>query len=195
MNNFEFEKSMAGQMVEILRRNAFHVLRIETATEEQDMKQATDFTFRAKVGTVAARVRRHQSTGKKYRDLTIRSETLFGGRTEIDKLREGFGDYYLYAWQNETVQIGEYMIVDLNKVRESGLLYTPYLQGPIPNTDGATAFVWIPLQTLLDNGCVVCHTVDGFNGKTHRASKPVVMSNLSAIEQALMAIKQQVEPV
>jgi len=61
-----------------------------------------------------------------YRDLTIRAQVRSNGKTEIHKIRdEGKGDIYFYAWTYDNLgkeQMQCYMLVDLNKLRQSGLL-------------------------------------------------------------------------
>ena len=117
MNNFEYERGLRSQVVEILNQNVMHMVRIEEATEEQDTRQATDFVIRITGGTVAARVRRGKNTP--WRDLTIRSRSRHGGKTEIHKLSEGWGDYYIYCWERDG-QIVEYMLLDINKMNADG---------------------------------------------------------------------------
>ena len=125
MDSFAFEKQMQGKVVEILRRHAADVVQFNIATNEQDTKQATDFVVETTIGRIAVRVRRYSSTGEKYRDLTIRIRATYGGKTEIDKLRDGWGDLYLYCWQDAAGNLTEYMLVDIHKMRAAGLLGDP----------------------------------------------------------------------
>lgn len=97
------------------------------------------------------RIRRHDCD---YRDLTIRSISRNGGKTELQKLREGFGDWYIYCWTNEKQQINEWMLINLNCVRESGLL--GIYREDIPNGDG-TFFRVVSFTELRLNKCITSY--------------------------------------
>ena len=80
---------------DILRRNSMNFLSLEVSNEYKDTQEATDMLIKIEGGDVALRVR---NPSCKFRDFTIRSRSKYGGKTEIDKLKEGFGDWYLYVW-------------------------------------------------------------------------------------------------
>ena len=145
----------------ILRDNAGKLISIELANEEQDTKEATDLIVRADVGTIAVRIRTYRSTlirGECVRDFTVRSRTRYNGRTEIDKLRDGFAKWYLYAWESEDGRsLAEYVLVDMDMVRDAGLLDRAWQE--ISNGDG-TAFIPIPLWALKHAGCLVAIQVE-----------------------------------
>jgi MoaA/NifB/PqqE/SkfB family radical SAM enzyme len=138
----------------ILLQNAVYLFNVDVASYALDVKQATDMLLTVSGRkNVAVRLRRasyHQ------RDLTIRAARASGVKTELDKLRSGYGDIYLYGWTLE-MQIQEWMLVDLHQVRKCGLLNTrwPF----IGNTDKATQFIAIPYTTLKDSGCILAATV------------------------------------
>lgn len=161
-NSFDYEKSLRNRVTEILRRHVAEIVEFKEADEEQDTKQATDFVVVAKAKSIAVRVRRPTSTsnasrGKVYRDLTIRTRSAGKGETEIDKLRKGWGDMYLYCWENQSGQLQEYMIVDIHKLRAAGLLDPKEIR-EIPNGDG-TYFYPINLERLRKAGCIILDTV------------------------------------
>ncbi len=147
--NRAFSDYYLPQVVEILKRNAVHIVTISVAPEEQDKRQATDMVIEVTGGRVAVRVRRAQY---KFRDLTIRSHSFGGRKTELEKLREGYGDWYLYCWASDDGNIGEWILVDINKMRSSGILAAQRKQ--IPNGDG-TFFVTISPKELCDGDCIV----------------------------------------
>jgi hypothetical protein len=103
-------------------------------------------------GEIAVRIRR---ANVRWRDLTIRSR-IGHAKTEIHKIREGFGRYYLYCWTNESNIISDWILVDLNQLRESGLLEN---RKEITNKDGYTAFINIPAIELAANGCLLASKV------------------------------------
>lgn len=195
-SNLAFEKSMMPQVKALLKKHAAHIIRIDTATEEEDTRQATDLVLRVDSGTIAVRIRRLETMVKvkDKRDLTIRTRAHGGGRTEFDKIRDGWGDWYFYAWSQKN-QIAEYMLLDIQRIRSSGLLDALQNRQAIPNVGDNTEFKAISIDELLTNDCVVVHTVENCPGKLHVASKAVVVSQLNSIQSAVNRIMQQVDPV
>lgn len=193
-DNMTFEKEMMPQVQAILKRHAMHIIKIEMATSTQDTEQATDLVLRVESGSIGVRVRRLETMKNPgWRDWTIRGRSLGGNRTEIDKLRDGWGDWYFYAWTKQK-QIVEYMLFDLHKARQAGLLDNLTDRDLIPNGDG-TKFYTIDAHRIIDNGCMVVHSIDGYPGKMHTANKVEVMNHLRTIMSASQAILRQVEPV
>jgi len=96
------------------------------------------------------RVRRVTSAGR-YRDFTLRYSRSSGAETEIDKIRKGAGDFYLYAWVCEN-EIEEYIIVDLHALRRSELLLSPRTTA---NRDGKTVFAHWPTSELYEADAIV----------------------------------------
>jgi len=152
----------------ILMANAGHMLDICIAPLDADMNRATDMVVSVKGGDVAVRVRRPRYN---YRDLTIRARA--GGKTEIDKIREGFARWYLYGWTNGDGRLAEWMLVDLDKVREHELLSGRRV---IDNRDGRTGFIAIPAEELLAKGCIVAHHVP----KLKRPERAIVAKEKAA---------------
>lgn len=147
--DFAWSDGYLPEVRRVLAANAIHLLDIDVATFHQDVKEATDMLVTVRgVKAVAVRLRRAQYP---QRDLTIRAERKSGATTELEKIISGKGDFYLYGWTWD-MQIAEWMLVDLHRLRESGLLQDSQL---IPNRDGQTAFIAIPYYRLAARGCVV----------------------------------------
>lgn len=138
----------------ILLQNAAYLFNVEVASFALDVKQATDMLLTV-TGRKHIAVRLRRSTYFQ-RDLTIRASRSSGVKTELDKIRSGYGDIYLYGWTLD-MQIQEWMLVDLHRLRKSGLLETrwPF----IGNTDHTTSFIAIPYRTLHERGCVLSANV------------------------------------
>lgn len=134
---------------DILERNSMHFLSLEVSDYEKDTQEATDMLIKIEGGDVALRVREPSCL---YRDLTIRSRSRWGYKTELDKLKEGFGDWYLYGWGNGYGIVKEYILIDLHKLREFNLLNITRRE--ISNGDG-TKFISIPIGELQMYGCIV----------------------------------------
>lgn len=106
---------------------------LQQATKQQDMTQSFDIS----IGNhrISIRVR---SAKYIYRDLTIRS-------TEYEKLRNKPTKYYFYAWLDDNEDINQFIIIDIESLQDSNLLYK--LRYNIKNNDG-TSFYAISLQEL-----------------------------------------------
>lgn len=136
------------QVIKILRENINHLVEIKVAPDRKDMTQAVDLVIRLQGGNVAVRLRRSNC---KYRDLTIRAKRDSGTKTELAKIKQGFGKWYFYGWINERDKVYEWMLIDLDKMRSSELLEKKRL---IPNDDG-TYFIAISKQELKSVGCLI----------------------------------------
>lgn len=139
-----------NEVKQILQENAVHIVKVEIADDFADQARATDVVVTVTGGNVAVRVRRDST---RFRDLTIRSRRGSGAKTELRKIRDGFGDWYLYGWVNGTNEITEWILVNLDCLRESGILNKKRKE--ISNADGMSWFVAIPLNELKTHGCVV----------------------------------------
>ena len=146
----------------ILRKNAHLLLTFPIADEEKDMKQATDMMIDAGAGSIALRFRH----GTTFRDLTIRTHSYYGGKTEIDKLREGYAKWYLYMWfdcdedcDGKNCTPVDYLLVDVDKLRMTEVLNDSYIKPKeIVNKDGETSFYPIDLHDIVD--CIVDTTLN-----------------------------------
>ena len=132
-NNWIFSEQHIGEVKKILKSQAMHIVNSEVATPEDDMKHSTDLKVTVTAGDIAVRIRR--DTG--FRDLTIRAKSG-NARTEIHKLRDGFAQWYLYAW-TKNGKISEWILVSIEAMRTAGLLSE---SRPVKmNTDNYTGFV------------------------------------------------------
>ena len=131
------------------------ILDIENATTKEDMKEGTDLKYVIKGhGTIGARVRRPNCT---FQDFTIRSKTPYKYKTEWDKIKSGYTDWYIYAWTNIDEIIEFYIIIDMGALRNSGLLDKNYPDKP--NGDG-TYFKAIELYQLKLHNCIKATNID-----------------------------------
>lgn len=138
-------------IVDVLRQNAMHLLSIKVASEKQDLKHATDLIISVEGGDVAVRIRRPQYR-KRWQDLTIRAWRRGDIPTELHKIREGWADWYLYGWSDGQGCLQDWMLVDLNVMRQSGLLDNPRIT---KNRDGRTGFCAFNVGVLQINQCLI----------------------------------------
>jgi hypothetical protein len=134
--DFKWQERFYPFVKRVLADNAMKMVKIDVADHEQDMKQATDFIVHIKGGTVAVRIRRDVASN--YRDLTIRSKRPNGVETELQKIKKGFADFYLYIWTSKE-SIIDWWLVDVNKMRVAGMFDVP--RHEIWNKDGSSAFI------------------------------------------------------
>ncbi len=134
---------------DILERNSMHFLSMEISDEHKDTQEATDMVIKIEGGDVALRVREPSCS---YRDLTIRSRSRWGHKTEIHKLKEGFGDWYLYGWGDGISTVKEYVLVDLHRIRNFKLFDRSW---PEKSNGDGTQFISMPLGALEMCGCII----------------------------------------
>ena len=149
-HNWNFQEQYIDQVCNIIKANAMNIVDVSISTPEDDMKRATDLKVTISSGDVAVRIRRSKYN---YRDITIRAYKN-GYKTELHKLREGYGDFYLYAWENkEQTGIDEYVLFDINKARalfEENKTITM-------NRDGNSGFVTYTIDAINQQGAIIDH--------------------------------------
>lgn len=170
--------SYTDQVKNILSPLMIYLAEILVAPAYKDNKCATDFTVRLKGSDIAVRIRR---ADQPYRDLTIRSRRANGTKTELAKVKEGHGSHYFYGWTDENNVIAEWIFVDLDKVRTTGLLSKPRKE--ITNKDKQTSFISISIQELEEAGCLI-------DKRINTPGSPLRL--ISRIETALAAIDQTI---
>ena len=129
-------------------RHALWETHVRVSTLRQDQREATDFVQDARYYRWGSRMRRLSST-RGREDVTIRTRSARGGKTEVSKLH--LVDKYLYAWI-DGCQLHEFIAFDVKKFLSAGLLER---RREIFNGDG-TAFVAIPSVELQEVGAIDC---------------------------------------
>lgn len=152
--------SFEPQVLEILHELMPHLVVLYVASEEEDQKQATDFVVKMKGGQIAVRLRwTHNEEGKEicpWRQLTLRSRRESGKKTELAKIKEGYGYRYFYGWIDKHGVIAEWILVNIPRMRESGLLDKPRPEIPNKEPSGErTYFIPIDIDELVNAGCLI----------------------------------------
>lgn len=132
---------------------------IDKAPIERDQKEATDLIIKLSGGDVAVRVRRYKYKYKDNKplafDWSVRWRSMYGNKTEIDKLREGFARWYFYAIANERESgLFEFCLIDVDKVRETNILNDKSKWQIYPNGDGSMGG-YFPARKLNELGCIL----------------------------------------
>lgn len=113
--SYSSDRSWSDQFIaDIQNKIGPHLL--SPAPFHADAQQATDLMIlQARDIRVAARVRRHGYAHAYPHDFTIRAHRDNGARTELQKLLDGYGDWFFYGHAHEHLPIVEaWMLIDLN---------------------------------------------------------------------------------
>jgi hypothetical protein len=123
------------QVKRILNKQAHIITKFDIANEIQDRTEGFDAELNAGGSKIAIRIRNNEFL--KYHDITIRTKVVSGNLTEIDKIRKGCGDFYLYAWLTKSGKgIHSYVIFDIKKFVSTGMIDKPSTKD-ISNNDGS----------------------------------------------------------
>lgn len=91
-----------------------------TAPLPVDRREATDLMVLelAAGGRVACRMRRPRALAEYPHDVTIRLSRPSGSKTELEKILEGFGDWYFYGFAHPSRDVvAAYRVLDLEAFR------------------------------------------------------------------------------
>ena len=123
---------------------------LEPSSFKVDTQQAADLVvLTGRNLTIGARVRNPGFAERYPWQFTLRAELASGARTEIQKIIDRWGDWFLYshAISDTPPEIGRWMIVDLHSFRSSYArrIIAPGMSGMAKNTDG-TRFAWFDVR-------------------------------------------------
>ena len=119
---------------------------IGEANQEEDCKHNTDLiVLNMAAVRIACRVRRVGFLSRFQDEFTIRSRISYGGKTEITKIIEGWGDYFFYGHDGGNGKLAAWYLCSLHVFR---LWFTREIvkhNGLVPgkektNTDGSSSF-------------------------------------------------------
>lgn len=120
MKDFRTEEvKFKNQISEIIKNNfvlfPIEITNIDLSSDEEDTKESFDLIYKSQI-LISVRIRKYKYLN--YCDFTIRNKSMFNGITEIDKLIEGKGSVYLYAWKDKLEEkLISWILVDINKIR------------------------------------------------------------------------------
>jgi len=143
---------------------------IEPASFKLDTEQATDLViFRARDLRIAARVRTPQYRKRYPYQFTIRSVS-HGNKTEMHKIKEGWGDLMFYGFASDDLtDVPLWYLINLDNFRaDLWFLESSLKKGHQPNGDG-TEFDWFDVRTLSPDVIRASSPPVPFVGKTRAA--------------------------
>lgn len=137
-----------------VRSIAGKIISIEEASQEDDIKRATDYRLvTVDGGSIGCRIRNGSKFFILYHDLTIRSRRPSGVLTELDKIRSGFPKWYFYGWADG--QLMPYWIfIDMDKFRSPLVIDNPKAYN-VPNWDGSSRFNGYDVFDLFKYKCII----------------------------------------
>ena len=111
---------------------------IAEASAFEDQQHNTDLiVLHLGAVRVACRVRRHHYLSKYGDEFTIRTDRTSGAKTELSKLIEGFGDYFLYGFSDESeTYLCQWFLGDLKAFRLWLFRYMATNHGKMPGFKG-----------------------------------------------------------
>jgi hypothetical protein len=141
------------EVEQIIRDNVGLIANVHPSSEYEDAKLNRDYIVDEV--RIACRLRWEQSTRGK-RDLTIRSKRrrpdgTFNTFVDLHKIKKGFVRWYLYGWIDEQDHLVEWVIVDCFQALAHKLFDN---RPEIPNADGVTWFIAIPITELYPIGAI-----------------------------------------
>lgn len=119
MTGWEKDKEWADNyMVEIKRILGEHL--IGAAPVEEDQERNTDLiVLRMNAVRIGVRVRRPEYVDTYGTEFTIRASRPGGAKTELQKIVEGWGDYFFYGFASMAEGLRAWVLADLNVFRLS----------------------------------------------------------------------------
>lgn len=153
MGKYSADRAWADQWIPTFKQIIGpHLLR--TSSFEEDVKYAADLiVLTAEDKKIACRVRREGYAKTYPNQFTIRSHRDNGAKTELEKIREGWGNWMFYGHESGKT-IHPWWIIDLKSYR-SHISHDGWkkeerreiIWGEKPNKDG-THFVWFDIKSF-----------------------------------------------
>ncbi|MDO8671434.1 MAG: hypothetical protein Q7O66_08400 [Dehalococcoidia bacterium] len=157
MPQWQRDKAQSDRLLPELKRICGEYL-IGAAPEEDDAERNTDLiVLKLEAVRIACRVRTHKYLRRYGNEFTIRSDRPRGTKTELAKIIEGWGDYFLYGFSNESgTSLDVWVLGDLKVFR---LWFASQLiknKGEMPgseqrNDDGSSLFRAFRIDELPDS--------------------------------------------
>jgi len=167
------QRAWSDRYIPEIKRIIGPLLLVE-APEQKDMREATDLiVFTARNLDIACRVRKPKYYADYPFEFTIRKAALNGGKTEWDKIREGFGDWMFYGFVADEFDPSQgflaWYVVDLNILRAEMISFAvwsmnrrlprPFFAADRQNGDN-TAFKAYDLRTFIRRDVLVASSCE-----------------------------------
>jgi hypothetical protein len=176
----KMERKFAPFIKDVIQQNICRIPAeysiVEESTQEEDTKLSFDLKFKTEMH-VSIRLREFDALG--YDDITIRSRSKNGNKTEIDKLYDGEGQLYFYGVMDEEQEnIIQWLLYDINPIR-----FLLKKNGNIRKNMDGTEFRVYDFDFLKEHNCIVESYILEFNDdiseriKKYKITKQVKKNN------------------
>jgi len=150
--NYEDDREWSDKSISIIKQKVGPLL-LNVSSFKQDAIENTDLiVLCADKLKIACRVRRFGYALDYPNQITIRNHRTSGSKTELDKIKDGFGDWMFYGHATkDDLDIKPWWIIDLNTIRYYS--HKPEFKGKIKfdfknNPDGTTGFIWFDITSF-----------------------------------------------
>lgn len=182
--DFDWQTRFRGHYREL----AYGVVRVNVASWDDDLRRNTDMQIATLENghRIMCRARRFKHAARYGDQFTVRLSRPSGAKTEMAKIREGWGDFGIYGFESQpgAARLRPWVLYNVHRLRE-------YLEGGgrwiyRDNRDGSGAFAAfviheLPLGFVLNRDdwplneplgkCVVCGGPAWLHGRRH-AGRP-----------------------
>lgn len=157
MTDWSTDKQWSDKFIPFIKRILGEFI-ISDASFEEDATQNTDLiVLKHDDIRVACRVRRYEYVIRYGYQFTIRYDRPMGTKTEFQKILDGWGTYFFYAFAGKTDDVFEkWFIGDLDVFRTFISGHPDYARHAIENIDNSSRFLSFD-----------CEGIDGFIVHSH----------------------------
>ena len=151
MTKWKADKGWSDRFIpEIKRILGEHLIGI--ASDEDDQTMNTDLITLTMPdrGRIGCRVRRFAALGRFGGEFTIRASRPSGTKTELQKIYDGWGDYFFYGFSNqEETSLAQWVLCDLDVMRSRHIEDWDFSEQK--NPDGSAGFYAFKLTDMPDD--------------------------------------------
>lgn len=153
MSGWQDDKRWSDQFIPQIREIVARHLILDAPLEEDQQHNTDLIVLRSSAMRIACRVRRAQYADRYGDEFTIRTRRLYGTKTELAKILEGWGDALFYGFAGDT-DICRWLLGDLDVFRQWYAGEVQRLPAGCPpgleqtNGDHSSQFMAFPIRWL-----------------------------------------------
>ncbi len=153
MSDWQDDKRWSDRFIPQIREIVARHLILEAPIEEDQQRNTDLIVLRSSAVRIACRVRRAAYADRYGDEFTIRTRRLYGSKTELAKILEGWGDALFYGFAGDT-SICRWLLGDMNVFRTWYSAELQRLPEGCPagheqfNRDHSSAFMAFPIHWL-----------------------------------------------
>jgi hypothetical protein len=161
MSDWQHDKRWSDRFIPEIRGIVARHLILEAPLEEDQQRNTDLIVLRSSAVRIACRVRRAQYAERYGDEFTIRTRRLYGAKTELAKLLEGWGDALFYGFAGDE-GITRWLLGDLDVFRHWHAAELQRLPAGCPpgleqtNGDASSQFMAFKLAWLPHEFTIAC---------------------------------------